>query len=149
MRQFGTACDGLVYRERPTAFGVLVHQGRLACVRIERGANSYFDLPGGAREAGESEQQALMREFREETGLGIEPDIRLGEAAQYRLKRDGQAVNNQGGFWRVRLVDPTPSGQVETDHELVWMDTALALLSLRHEAHAWAVGLCMARRKPA
>lgn len=149
MRQFGTARAGLVYRERPTAFGLLVHQGRLACVRIDRGANSYLDLPGGAREAGESEQEALVREFREETGLGVEPVTWLGEAAQFRLKGDGQAVNNQGGFWQVRLVDPTPSGQVETDHELVWMDPALALLSLRHEAHAWALGVYMSRRKPA
>ena len=43
--QFGTPETGLDYRVRPTAFGLVFHDGKLACVRVERGDASYHDLP--------------------------------------------------------------------------------------------------------
>ena len=143
MLQFGTANSDHVYAPRPTAFGILVHDGRLACVRIERGENSYFDLPGGARDGDESEAEAVVREFREETGLRVAPVSRLTEAAQYVDKSDGRTVNNTGGFWTLRLLDPTPSGKVEEDHELFWFEPGAALCALRHDAHGWAVAAWM------
>lgn len=139
MLQFGSARLDCSYAPRPTAFGLLVHEGRLACVRIERGENSYLDLPGGARDGDESEAEAVVREVHEETGLRVAADMRLTEAAQFVDKSDGRTVNNTGGFWTLRLLDPVPSGKVEDDHELVWLDPVEALQDLRHEAHAWAV----------
>ena len=79
MLQFGTARPDHVYAPRPTAFGLLVHEGRLACVRIDRGANSYLDLPGGARDGQETEAEAVVREYREETGLRVGVGERLTE----------------------------------------------------------------------
>lgn len=149
MLQFGIARPDHAYAPRPTAFGLLVHEGRLACVRIDRGENSYLDLPGGARDGAESEAAAVVREFREETGLQVAADVRLTEAAQFVDKSDGRTVNNTGGFWTLRLLDPTPSGKIEDDHELVWLDPVEALASLRHEAHAWAVAVWLRSRKSA
>lgn len=149
MLQFGTRKTDRVYTPRPTAFGLLVHEGRLACVRIDRRENSYLDLPGGARDGDESEAEAVVREYREETGLRVATDVRLTEAAQFVDKSDGRTVNNAGGFWTLRLLDPTPSGKVEDDHELVWLDPVEALESLRHEAHAWAVTVWLRSRKSA
>ncbi|MEN5168231.1 NUDIX domain-containing protein [Brevundimonas pondensis] len=137
--QFGTARPGLDYIHRPAAFGLAEKDGKLACVRVDRGEGSYFDLPGGAVDGEESEQQALIREFGEETGLIVEPEDRLTEAAQYFRKTDGSPVNNVGGFWTARITGFDASTQCEADHELVWLEPLEAVSRLRHEAHAWAV----------
>lgn len=137
--QFGVPEQGLDYLRRPTAFGLVFRDGRLACVRVDRGEGSYFDLPGGAIDGEETEAQALVREFLEETGLRIAPGRRIGEAAQYFRKSDGSPVNNLAGFWTAEVSAHDPSAKVEADHELVWLDPYAALASLRHDAHAWAV----------
>ena len=137
--QFGNAEPGLDYVVRPTAFGLVFHDGRLACVRVDRGEGSYFDLPGGAVDGDETEEQALIREFVEETGIAVRPVARIAAAAQYFRKSDGAPVNNTGGFWTAGMLSLDPSAKVEADHELVWLDPLEALKSLRHDAHAWAV----------
>ena len=144
--QFGTARPGLDYIHRAATFGLVEQDGKLACVRVDRGEGSYFDLPGGAVDGEESEQQALVREFAEETGLIVQPEDRLTEAAQYFQRTDGSPVNNAGGFWTVRLAGFDASTQCEADHELVWLEPARALASLRHDAHAWAVAAWLRRR---
>lgn len=141
MLQFGPEDSQGEYRLRPAVFGLAFRDGRIACVRVDRGEGSYFDLPGGAIDGEESEQQALIREFVEETGLTVAPVTRLGEAAQRFRKTDGSPVNNAGGFWTVEVRAHDPSAKCEDDHELVWLDPPFALSTLRHEAHAWAVAL--------
>lgn len=139
--QFGPADPGVDYRHRPAVFGLAIRDGRLACVRVDRGEGSYFDLPGGAIDGEETEELALAREFAEETGLRIVTQTRLGEAAQRFRKTDGSPVNNAGGFWTVDILAHDPHAQCEDDHELVWLDPTEALARLRHDAHAWAVAL--------
>ncbi len=136
--QFGRADPGVAYPDRPTAFGLVFHDQKLACVRVER-ARSYYDLPGGAVEAGETEEDALMREFLEETGMSIRPVERVAEAGQYFRKSDTRPMNNIGGLWIAEMLSLDPSAKVEADHELVWLHPRTALAELRHDAHAWAV----------
>lgn len=143
MLQFGQADSGAVYRLRPAVFGLAVREGRIACVRVDRGAGGYFDLPGGAVDGDETESEALAREFLEETGLIIRTLTRLGEAAQYFRRSDGDPVNNQGGFWTVTVEGHDPQAQSETDHQLTWLTPIEAVSGLRHQAHAWAVVLWM------
>lgn len=141
--QFGTAGPGLDYRVRRTAFGLVIHDAKLACVRVDRGEGSYFDLPGGAVDGDETEQQALVREFLEETGMTVRPVARIAEASQYFQRSDGEPINNSGGFWIAEQLSLDPAAQVEPDHQLVWLDPPRALSDLRHEAHAWAVTMLM------
>jgi 8-oxo-dGTP diphosphatase len=144
--QFGQAEPGLSYRERPTAFGIVERDGLIACVRVDRGEASYFDLPGGAVDGDETEAEALAREFVEETGLSVDPGERFAEAGQLFRKSDGGPVHNVGGFWTASVVAENPSAKVEADHELVWLDPARALSELRHDAHAWAVAKWLRNR---
>ncbi len=46
--------------------GVLIHRGRVLLLRNERGE---WELPGGRLDAGETPEEAVVREIREETGL--------------------------------------------------------------------------------
>ncbi|HRO34203.1 MAG TPA: NUDIX domain-containing protein [Brevundimonas sp.] len=144
MLQFGQAAPGADYRLRHAVFGLAVDDdGRIACVRVDRDGGGYFDLPGGAVDGDETEPEALAREFGEETGLRVRPVRRLGEAAQYFRRSDGDPVNNRGGFWSVEVLERDPGLQCEPDHALVWLSPAQAIAGLRHEAHAWAVVLWM------
>ncbi|WP_439477029.1 NUDIX domain-containing protein [Brevundimonas sp.] len=143
--QFGTAEPGLGYRLRPTAFGLVLQDGRLACVRVVRGEDSYFDLPGGAVDGDETGEQAVVREFLEETGMTVRPLTRIAEASQYFRKSDGEPINNSGGFWIAEQLSLDPSAKVEADHDLVWLDPHQALAQLRHDAHAWAVTVWLRR----
>ena len=52
---------------------VILLEDRLVLVVHRAGDQTYFLLPGGGVEAGESIGEALVREVREETGLLIEP----------------------------------------------------------------------------
>ena len=142
--QFGRLEAGLAYTVRPAVFGLVFHNETLACVRVTRD-EPYFDLPGGAVDAGETEEQALVREFLEETGMTVEPVERLIEAGQYFRKSDGEPVNNVGGVWIARMIGIDPALKVEADHELVWLHPRTALAELRHDAHAWAVAAWLRR----
>ena len=143
--QFGTAGPGLDYRLRATAFGLVLQDGKLACVRVDRGEGSYFDLPGGAVDGDETEEQAVVREFLEETGMTVRPLDRIAHAAQYFRKSDGEPLNNIGGFWVVEQLALDSAAKVEADHELVWLEPYEALARLRHDAHAWAVTVWLRR----
>lgn len=137
--QFGDPETGLVYKHRPTAFGLVLRHGKLACVRVDRGERSYYDLPGGALDGDETEREALVREFVEETGLSIRPGFRIGEAAQFFRRSNGEPVNNRAGFWTGEVLAEDPSARIEDDHQLHWLEPHDAIGRLRHEAHAWAV----------
>lgn len=146
MLQFGEPDPSLDYAPRPTAFGLVFHEGRVACVRVDRGEASYYDLPGGAIDGDETGEQALIREFVEETGMAVRPVARIAEAAQYFRKSDGSAINNIGGFWVAEQLSLDPAAKVEADHDLVWLPPHTALGALRHDAHAWAVAVWLRRR---
>ncbi|WP_420478814.1 NUDIX domain-containing protein [Brevundimonas sp. FT23028] len=144
--QFGVAAPGLDHTLRPTAFGLVFQDGKLACVRVDRGEGSYYDLPGGAVDGDETEAEALVREFVEETGMTVRPFARFAEAAQFFRKSTGEPLNNVGGFWIAEQVSLDPAARIEADHELVWLHPHTALNELRHDAHAWAVAAWLRRK---
>lgn len=145
MLQFGLRNPALDYRHRATAFGVVERDGLIACVRVERPAGAYFDLPGGAVDGEETEVEALVREFVEETGLSVTPLNRIAEAGQYHLKSTGEPLYNVGGFWTATVTAENPEAKCEDDHTLVWLDPTVALSRLRHDSHAWAVAVWLRR----
>jgi 8-oxo-dGTP diphosphatase len=142
---FGQAGPGLHYQDRPAAFGIAENAaGQIALVRVTKpGKPPYFDLPGGAVDPGETELQAVVREFGEETGLVIMVDRLIVPVSQLFLKSDGQPVRNFGGVHAVRVAGEEPALKVEDDHDLVWLDPRDAVVALRHDAHAWAVAAWM------
>ena len=64
---------------RRGAVAVVVRDGRMLVIRRARSvvAPLVYCFPGGGIEDGESEEEALVREFREEIGLTVRPVRRL------------------------------------------------------------------------
>src|ERR1700723_2356739 len=70
------ATDGRTYPTRPylAVSAAIFRDGKVLIVRRGRApAKGIYPLPGGGVELGETLEQAVMREVREETGLAIEP----------------------------------------------------------------------------
>jgi 8-oxo-dGTP diphosphatase len=146
MRQFGEALPDRTYVDRPCAFGVAERGGRIALVFITKPEASFHDLPGGAIDPGETEAEALVREFGEETGLRVAAGEVFTRADQFMIKEDGSPVNNRCAMFAVRIEGEDQALKIEDDHTLVWVDPLEALTLLRHDAHAWAVLAWLRRR---
>lgn len=146
--QFGAPLGGRHHRDRPAAFGILHENGRIALVRVALadGTPPFLDLPGGAVDPGETEDQALVREFAEETGLCVSAGPLFARARQYFVTGKDEAVNNLCAFFAAERAQGG-AVKIEDDHELVWVEPLKALADLRHEAHSWAVAAWL-RRKP-
>jgi 8-oxo-dGTP diphosphatase len=126
---FGRAPDGVAIVPRPSAYAVVRDAaGRVAVVRTPKG----LFLPGGGREEGESPEETIVREAREECGLVIEPAGRIGAANEIVYEK-------QGVFVAARPTGP-PAGGGEPDHALEWLAPTEAARTLTHASHRWAVG---------
>lgn len=68
-----TKCSFINFRNpRPTATGLIFYKNRLLLTkRAKKLFKGWWDLPGGYVEHGETAEQALKREVKEETGLDI------------------------------------------------------------------------------
>lgn len=138
--QFGDPEPGRTYRDRPAAFGILEQSGLIAVVRVEKpGHPAWHDLPGGAIDPGETAAHAVVREYGEEAGLKVSAGAVFAQADQYFVNTDGEAFDNLGSFFSLKLQGVDEALKIEDDHTLVWIDPHLAVTELRHEAHAWAV----------
>ncbi|RAK52858.1 NUDIX domain-containing protein [Phenylobacterium deserti] len=138
--QFGRPEPGREYPDRPAAFVVVEHAGKLALVRVTlANGGERIDLPGGGLEHGESAGEAAARECGEEAGLRVEIQHRITCADHFFVNDSGRSHNTRGQFFSGRLVGEAPELKVEEDHALVWLEPLEALRSLSREAHAWAV----------
>lgn len=132
---FGDRQLELEYRPRPGAYAVaLDEQGRLALVRTPDGLH----LPGGGIDEQETEEAALAREVREETGHVLVAAEVAVHADEWVIAAEGPLVK-RCAFFRAtfgsKVVDPT-----ERDHELVWVPLASALREMANDCQRWAVG---------
>ncbi|MBQ8279438.1 MAG: NUDIX hydrolase [Roseburia sp.] len=63
--------ENKIYKVRAT--GILIENNSLLLVQQKLSNNKNWSLPGGRVEPGETLEQALIREMKEETGLDVEP----------------------------------------------------------------------------
>lgn len=135
--QFGTAMPGLIYGERPSAYGVAVNSaGRVLVCRRSRGR---ILLPGGGLHAGESPQEAMVREVAEETAHRVIDASPIGCARQYHSHRISKPPVNKFCHFFAIAVDHDPLILSEDDHQAVWLSPHDLISSLTFESHRWAL----------
>ncbi|MFE1903567.1 (deoxy)nucleoside triphosphate pyrophosphohydrolase [Streptomyces gardneri] len=95
--------------------GAVYDQGRLLAARRSAPAElaGRWELPGGKLEPGESPEEALVRELREELGVEAEPGERL--PGEWPLK-PGYVLR----VWTARLLSGVPR-PLEDHDELRWL----------------------------
>jgi 8-oxo-dGTP diphosphatase len=121
---------------RPSAYALVLNEpGNLAVVRTAQGCF----LPGGGIQLGETPEQTVEREAREECGLLLESRAIAGRAVEivYSAEED-VCFEKRGTFIEADVIGMTLPAEV--DHELIWLDPIQAIKSLSHESHCWAVG---------
>lgn len=81
---------------RVGAYGIVRLNNKLLVITQERGPyKDHFDLPGGAIEFGETPEEALKREFMEETGMEIKASTLVANLSH---KQDVPSINDRPPF---------------------------------------------------
>lgn len=139
--EFGTCEPGADYQLRPGAHVLIVEGPRIALVRTRIG----LMLPGGGIDAGETAEDAAVRETREECGLRIALGTELGTADELVFARSEQKhFRKRVRFFEARVLGGAPP--TEDDHELLYFDLREALAELAYGSHRWALERWMVLR---
>ena len=88
------------------AYGILVHERRVVLVRASSPINNtpVWWLPGGGLNFAESPEEAMAREFEEETGLLIAQAELVDVISDVRRRPNGDKVHSVRVIYRVQLV---------------------------------------------
>jgi len=133
---FGERLAGETYVVRPSAYAVIQNEkGDIATVLTPLGPF----LPGGGIEAGETPEEAVVREAREECGLLVRADGEIARAIQFSYSKTERCYfEKRIVFLRAVLEGTTVA--LEEDHELVWLPAETAAERMWHESHGWVLG---------
>lgn len=135
--QFGNAMPGLVYGERPSAYGIAVNPaGRVLVCRRSRGR---ILLPGGGLHDNETPHQAMVREVAEETGHRVLAASEFARARQFHSHRASKPpVNKLCHFYAIDVTHD-PLLVSEEDHQAVWLSPHELIDTFTFESHRWAL----------
>ena len=84
-----------------------------------RGRSDVWALPKGHIDGRESEQEAAIREVREETGLRVALDTQLGEVS-YWFRADGDRIFKKVTFFLLSWQSGSPMPQIAEVDEVAW-----------------------------
>ncbi len=119
------AAGGVVWRRDPA--------GRVEVAVVHRPRYDDWSLPKGKLDAGETDEEAALREVEEETGLRCTLDEELG-VVHYR---DRKGRPKQVRYWSMQPIDPHAEAFVP-NHEVdecrwVALETARGVLTYVHD----------------
>jgi 8-oxo-dGTP diphosphatase len=134
--EFGDRKPGQSYSPRPSAYAVIADaDGRVAVMLTPRGCF----LPGGGSEGRETPDETLVREVREECGLGVHIIHPLGESVEYVYTAGHPVgIRKECVFFAATVGKPCGAA-TEADHVLVWLEPQEAEVRLTHGSQQWAV----------
>jgi ADP-ribose pyrophosphatase YjhB (NUDIX family) len=96
------------------AYGILIDNDRVALVRSSnpRHVPPLWWLPGGGIDFGEAPEDALIREFREETGLEVDNPQLIGVSSDVRRRDNSDKIHT------VRIIFSVDLAGGELHHEV-------------------------------
>lgn len=125
---------------RPSVRGIIVRDGKVAMVHSRK--YNYYKFPGGGLEAGETHEQALIREVAEETGLIVIPhSIREYGLVHRRQKHHIADIFIQDNFYYLCDAEQEVMHQHLDDYEaeesfaLAFVDPLYAIRINKEEDH--------------
>ena len=132
---FGVHQEGTDYTERRAAYAI-VFDGNAAVAGV-RGPSGHYWLPGDGSLPGESAENTITREIREELARGVRLIERIGDATQFFFAtNDHQHYKMLAVFYRAEFTEVLSS---KAEHELCWIPCQQARAAFFHECHGWAV----------
>ena len=132
---FGTPIPGVTYKHRPSAYALV--RNELGEIAVARTPLNCF-LPGGGMDPGETPEQTIQREGREECGFLLRPLNFIGKAIEICYAEDERQYFEKDSAFVVAEVVGYDT-KTEDDHELLWLTPAKAIEALSHGSHRWAV----------
>jgi 8-oxo-dGTP pyrophosphatase MutT (NUDIX family) len=130
--------DYVYYRSRSVA--IVIRDGKILMERVVYFGREFFTVPGGGIEDGETPEQAVLRELKEECGLDgkiVRPLAKLYKSngtAEYsfevEVSREQEAIT---GY------DPEESSENPPLKEVLWM--SLDEIPEKDRAFLWSYGL--------
>lgn len=131
---FGAPIGGVTYEQRLAAYAVIRnHAGAVAAVRAPAG----YWLPGGGTLPGETLEETVVREVREELGHALRLVGKIGEAIQYFFAAvEGKYYAMRAVFFQAELAEVSHG---PGEYEVCWLDAGHPAPLFFHACHDWAV----------
>ncbi len=104
-------------------YGILVEDGKVLMTRSRFIDREFVNFPGGGIEIGEAPQDALIREYQEETGLSIKIKKIIFSSQKLHLSTQ-RPIQIVSSFWRVEKTGGTlkENGNDDDVLKLFWAE---------------------------
>ena len=146
MNTFGEKVEGAEYKVREGVYALIGGEFNQVAL-VGRVHSDLHELPGGGLEGGETHEEGLIRELKEELGWAIKVGSYLGKGVQYTtLSPRGRYYRLEGHFYIAEKLGEA-GGKIEDDHEERWLTFTEAIQKVKYEYQKWAIELFISHQK--
>lgn len=111
--------------------GILIKDNKILCVQMKK--NGFYCLPGGHIEIGEDSKEAVVREFKEETGIDVKVEQLISITENFFTRKNGKKIHEISFYYILKSYDEFNMEKSEYDvveidkdgimeHHFKWID---------------------------